>query len=194
MKIIIIFLLMNFSIYSGIVNLKSFSSLDSDSTKIGYIDISKYDQNESMHLAIVVMVGKIDKIINYGFSDENPSKSNVLSYSKDTTSSESFCSGGEDFDGDCGTRYYYDIKKEENKKYLIVQCTGYTGESISFSFLPMSAIGFYILYIFIFLVCVGICVGVFIYQRRKAKAKNNDLNKGPVHTSLMPQDNQYSNY
>ena len=40
-----------------------------------------------MHLAIVVHSGKIDKVIYYGFSNENPTTSNLLSYKKDTTKS-----------------------------------------------------------------------------------------------------------
>ena len=115
MKAIIIFLLINYFLCSD--------------TTIGYVDISKYDQNDSMHLAIVVRSGKIDKFIHYGYSNEKSTPLNIFTYTKETTSSESFCSG-DDYNSYCGTRYYYDIKKEENKKYLAIQCTGYTGNSI----------------------------------------------------------------
>ena len=171
MKAIIIFLLINYF-------------LCSDSTIIGYVDISKFDQNDSMHLAIVVRSGKIDKIIHYGYSNEKSTSTLTLSYTKDTTSTESFCSG-DDYNGYCGTRYYYDIKKEENKKYLVIQCTGYTGDSIDYSFLPMSAIGFYIMYIAIALVCIAICIIYGCYYYRKKIKKNND-----GQTPMIPKDYQ----
>ena len=66
MKAIIIFLLMNYFLCSNVIY---------------YLDISKYDQNDSMHLAIVVHSGKIDKVIYYGFSNERPATSNLLSTS-----------------------------------------------------------------------------------------------------------------
>ena len=186
MKAIIIFLLMNYLLCSNLIK---------------YVDISKYDQNDSMHLAIVVYSGKIDKVIYYGFSNENPTSSNLLSYKEDTTSSENFCTGGEDEDGECGTRYYFDIKKKENAKYLVVQCTGYNGGSIEFSFLPMSAIGFYLLYLAIFIVCVAICISYGFYRSRKSKKNNKNItqNQKTGQTPLIPEDSQkangnYSNY
>ena len=174
MKAIIIFLLINYF-------------LCSDSTTIGYVDVSKFEQNDSMHLAIVVRSGKIDKIIHYGYSNEKSTSTLTLSYTKDTTSTESFCSG-DDYNGYCGTRYYYDIKKEENKKYLVIQCTGYTGDSIDYSFLPMSAIGFYIMYIAISLVCIAICIIYGCYYYRKKIKKNND-----GQTPMIPNDYQHPN-
>ena len=181
MEAIIIFLLMNYF-------------LCSDSTTIGYVDTSKFDQNDSIHLAIVVKSGKIDKIIHYGYSNEKPTSSNILIYTKDTTSTESFCSG-DDYDGYCGTRYYYDIKKEENKKYLVIQCTGYTGDSIEYSFLPMSAIGFYILYIAIFIICIAICCIYGCYYYKKKSKANNDLQKIGL-APMIPSNYQhpYNNY
>ena len=167
---------------------------------IKYVDISKYDQNDSMHLAIVVISGKIDKVIYYGYSNEKPTSSNLLSYKEDTTSSEDFCTGGEDEDGECGTRYYFDIKKKENAKYLVVQCTGYNGDSIEFSFLAMSAISFYLLYIAIFIVCVAICcISFFSYNRKLKKNKNITQDQKTGQTPLIPEDSQkttgnYSNY
>ena len=175
MKAIIIFLLINYF-------------LCSDSTIIGYVDISKFDQNDSMHLAIVVRSGKIDKIIHYGYSNEKSITS--LSYTKDTTSSESYCSGDDDYSY-CGTRYYYDIKKEENQNYLVIQCTGYTGESIDYSFLPMSAIGFYIMYIVIALVCIAICCSYGYYYKKKLK--KNNVKQKTVQTPMIPKDYQPSN-
>ena len=184
MKAIIIFLLMNYFLCSNIIY---------------YKDISKYDQNDSMHLAIVVHSGKIDKVIYYGYSDENPTTSNLLSYKKDTTSSENFCTGGEDEEGECGTRYYFDIKKQENAKYLVIQCTGFNGGVIEFSFLPMSSIGFYLLYIAIFIVCVAICCITVYCHNKKRKMSNITQGQKTGQTPLIPQDSQtadgnYRNY
>ena len=178
MKAIIIFLLMNYFLCSNIIH---------------YKDISKYDQNDSMHLAIVVHSGKIDKVIYYGYSNEIPTNK------KDTTSSENFCTGGEDEEGECGTRYYFDIKKQENAKYLVIQCTGFNGGVIEFSFLPMSSIGFYLLYIAIFIVCVAICCITVYCHNKKRKMSNITQDQKTGQTPLIPQDSQtadgnYRNY
>jgi len=189
MKSIIIFLLMNCFLCSGSAHLKAFSSLSSGSTIMDYVDISKFDQNDSMHLAIVVISGKIDKIINYGYSDEKSISPDLLSYTKKPTSSESFCGGGDDdYENYCGNRYYYDIKKEENKKYIVIQSTGYTGKSIEYSFLPMSAIGFYLMYFAIFVVCIVICCiyGCY-YSHKKAKEYKSE---NADRTSMIPNDSQ----
>ena len=80
MKAIIFIFLMNYFFCYQIVHLKSFSSLSSDSTaRNHYLDISNYDQNDEMHLAIVVKSGEIDKSIHYGFSDNTSISTNLLS-------------------------------------------------------------------------------------------------------------------
>ena len=198
MKAIIFISLMNYFFCYQIVNLKSFSSLSSESSaKTKYLDISKFDQNDEMHLAIVVISGVIDKSIHYGFSDNTSISTNLLSYTKDTTSSEYFCSSSKSSKSKsrCGHRYYFDIKKAENAKYLHIQYTGYTGSSISFNFMPMSSIGFYILYAVIIIVCISICDIYYYYYKRK-KRMDNILDQKTDVVPMIPEDNQpaYSNY
>ena len=198
MKAIIFISLMNYFFCYQIVNLKSFSSLSSESSaRTHYIDISEFDQNDEMHLAIVVISGVIDKSIHYGFSDNTSISTNLLSYTKDTTSSEYFCSkkNGRGSINKCGHKYYFDIKKVENAKYLHIQYTGYTGSSISFNFMPMSSIGFYILYAVIIIVCIAIC-GIYYYYYKRKKRMDNILDQKTDVVPMIPEDNQpaYSNY
>ena len=198
MKAFIFIFLMNYFFCYQIVHLKSFSSLSSESSaRTHYIDISEFDQNDEMHLAIVVISGVIDKSIHYGFSDNTSISTNLLSYTKDTTSSEYFCtkSSSRNKKSKCGHRYYFDIKKAENAKYLHIQYTGYTGSSISFNFMPMSSIGFYILYAVIIIVCIAIC-GIYYYYYKRKKRMDNILDQKTDVVPMIPEDNQpaYSNY
>ena len=166
MKANIVFLLVKYFLCFQMVYLKSFSSFVSETNITTYhLDISDYEQNDVMHLCIIVMVGEINKLISYGFSDETSITSNLLKYTIDTTSSESFTKKGKSSKTHSttyteGMKYYYDIEKVENAKYLLIQCTGYTGVSIEYEFMPMSAIGFYILFGVLFVVCYA---GIFIY-------------------------------
>ena len=90
MKAIIFILLMNYFICYQMVHFKSFSLSSSESNiTTNYLDISEYDQNDVMHLVIIVKSWEIDKSIHYGFSDNTSIASNLLSYTADTTSSES---------------------------------------------------------------------------------------------------------
>jgi hypothetical protein len=181
------------------VHLKSFTSLSSDPVeKTRYLDISEYDQNDKMHIAIVVISGVIDKNIHYGFSDNSTISTNLLTYTIDTTSSEYFCTSSKSrkSKSKCGHRYYFDIKKTENAKYLLIKCTGFTGSSISFDFMPMSSIGFYILYAVIFIVCIaGFCI-YLNYHKRKERVDNKLLEQKTDLVPMIPEDNQpsYNNY
>ena len=199
MKAIIFILLMNYFFCYRMVHLKSFSSLSSDpGEKTHYLDISEFDQNDEMHLAIVVISGVIDKNIHYGFSDNTSISTNLLTFTIDTTSSEYFCSSSKSrkSHSKCGHRYYFDIKKTENAKYLLIQCTGYTGSSISYSFMPMSSIGFYILYAVIIIVCIAIICIYLNYRKRKAREDNNLLDQKTDLAPMIPEDNKpsYNNY
>ena len=95
MKAIIIFVLLKYFLCYQMVHLKSFSSLNSESNiTTQYLDISEFEQNDEMHLVIIVKKGEIDKNIHYGFSDKTSISSNLLSYKADTKSSESFYTKG----------------------------------------------------------------------------------------------------
>ena len=89
MKAFIIILLMNYFLCFQTAHLESFSLLSSGSNITNYyLDISEFDQNDVMHLSIIVYSGEMDKIIHYGFSDNTSIKSNLLTYTIDTTSTE----------------------------------------------------------------------------------------------------------
>jgi len=105
------------------VHLNSFSLLSSEpkpNITTNYLDISEFEQDDVMHLAIVVKHGEIDKIIHYGFSDNTSVSTNFLTYKADTISTEQGTSKSKSSKSHTTnytpiTKYYYDIKKAKRK-------------------------------------------------------------------------------
>ena len=190
MKALIITLLMSCFLCSEMIHLKSFTSLSAQ-TLTKYIDISSFNQNDVIHLVIIVVSGTMDKQISYGFFDHVPLVSDILSYTIDTTSSSSYCND-EDiyYYRECGNKYYFDIKKVENAKYLSMRITGYTGTSITYSLLPMSSTAYYIIGAVIFVVCIAICVAIGYCRMKRARLNNNLLENRTGQASMIPQENQ----
>jgi hypothetical protein len=94
-------------------------------------------------------------------------------------------------------KYYYDIKKVENAKYLLIQCTGFTGSSIEYSLIPFSSITFYIIFGFIAFVCLAALITYIIWKIIKEKNSDNIIiQKNTDLAPITPQDNQptYNNY
>lgn len=193
MKAIVITLLICFSFCMEMPNLKklNFSSFASAKTGASYIDISEYKLNDEIHLVFYVLYGEMDKKIRYGFSDPIPTIDMEFPYEIDTTSSEYYCVS--EYEGDdvvakeCGHKYYYDIKKVENKRYIYIRYTGMTGTSITYEKMSLSATHFYIIYAVIAVVCVAGCV-IYVIIQRKRRARNMiGPNSTPNQTPIMPQ-------
>ena len=193
MKAIVINLLICLSFCIEMPHLKklNFSSFASGKTGSGYIDISEYKLNDEIHLVFFVIYGEMDKIIKYGFSDPIPTIDMVLPYETDTTSSEYYCVSEDQGDyvttKECGHKYYYDIKKVENKKYIEIRYTGMTGTSITYEKMSLSATHFYIIYAVIAVVCVAGCVIYVIIQRKRRERNMIGPNTSPVQTPIIPQ-------
>lgn len=190
MKAIIFALLMLYSLCYEMVEVKSsnFYSFASGTTKVQYIDVSKYGQNDVIHFVFIVKNGQMDKSITFGFSDSIPTVSTPRPYTKSTTSTESYCTDNDDYyyESECGYKYYYDIEKKENKKYIVIEFTGFTGTSLTYNFMSMSSITFYIIFgVVIFVICVIIIV-VFNIRRRRAKSTTIASYPTPAQTALVP--------
>jgi hypothetical protein len=94
-------------------------------------------------------------------------------------------------------KYYYDIKKAENAKYLLIQCTGYTGSSIEFSFSPMSSIVMYIIIGVILFLCLASAIVYICWNSKKEERLDNKIIEQKTDLApINPTDNQpaYSNY
>lgn len=201
MEVFIFILLMKYFLCFQIAHLESFSQINSGPNLTShYLDISEFDQNDVMHLSIIVYSGEMDKIIHYGFSDNTSIKSNLLTYTIDTTSTEhSYSSKNKNHKNSYTTpynKYYYDIKKVENAKYLLIKCTGYTGTSMEYVFLPMSSTNFYIVFGIIFAICIASIIIYIVCIIRKKRMEDDLLEKKADLQPMVPQDNQpaYSNY
>ena len=94
-------------------------------------------------------------------------------------------------------KYYYDIKKVENSKYLLIQCTGYTGTNIEYTFTPMSSTTIYIIVGVIVFVCLASVITYICWNLKKEeRSDNNIIQKNTDLAPITPQDNQptYNNY
>jgi hypothetical protein len=152
------------------------------------VDCSDYKEKETIHLLIQVVDGEMDKLIHFGFSNEEPNESTSLPYTVNTKASHHYCSG-EDSDNECGHEYYYDIEKKENTKFMRIKITGYTGSSL---YVVKTIASFYTtLIIFGVITLLLIIVTIYCrcrYSRRKSTSIESQKN-------LMPsEDTPYSNY
>ena len=94
-------------------------------------------------------------------------------------------------------KYYYDIKKAENAKYLLIKCTGYTGSSIEFTFNPMSSIVMYIIIGVILFLCFASSIVYICWNSKKEERLDNKIIEQKTDLApINPTDNQpaYSNY
>ena len=187
MKLIIITLLIRYYFCTKIINLNSFSSFASGKDGIFNIDISKDDLNDLIHFVVFTIDGEMDRTIYYGFIDNiNDPNNTILSYSKGSTYNEHFCTGDEDSDySECGYKYYYDIKKKENKNYLRIKYSGYSGRSIYYDKMTIGDITFFVIFAMVIIsCCAGLCF-CFRYKRKKYHKINSTQE-----SILIPQDNQ----
>ena len=186
MKLIIISLLISYYFCTKIINLNEISSFASGKDGIFNIDISKDGLNDIIHFVVYTIYGEMDRTINYGFiNNKNEPNSTQLSYSKSSTFNEHYCTGGEDDDGDCGHKYYYDIKKIENKEYLRVKYSGYNGKGIHYDKMAIGTVTFFAIFAIIIFSC---CAGCCFFFRYKGKKYNKTIST--QESILIPQDNQ----
>ena len=85
----------------------------------------------------------------------------------------------------CGHKYYYDIKKEENKVILRVKYSGYIGKRIYYEKMGIGAITYFIIFGIVIIIC---CAGWFLYC--KCRKKKNNISNSTQEPILIPQDIQ----
>ena len=181
MKLIVITLLISYYFCTKIINLNTFSSFAEEKEGMFNIDISDYDVNDVIHFVVFTVQGEMDKSIYYGFIDNETAVSTTpLPYSESTTFSEQYCTGKK-HKKVCGHKYYYDIKKEENKSFLRIKYSGYYGKRIYYEKMGIGAITYIIITGIIILIC---CIGGFLYLRYKKKKNSTE------EIILIPQDSQ----
>lgn len=114
-------------------------------------------------------------------------------HSKRASSVEPFCFGDSDDyfyyhqDIECGYKYNYDIEKKENKRYIIIHITGYTGTSLTSQLISKNYIVYYIIFgVIIVIILISIFMGIFSSCRRRARMKNIVSNPSSTQTALLP--------
>ena len=174
MKVIIITLLLSYIFCAEMILQKDYNLISFADGENRYldIDVSEYKQNDIFHICVFVVDGIMDKPIHYGFYDEKPGQSTSLNlpYLEDTSYSESYCRG-DDYDSECGHKYYYDIKILIEAKYMRIEITGYNGSSYKYTLMSIGAYTYFIIYGVIILACIIGCVVFYRCKVAKAKSK-----------------------
>lgn len=189
MKVIIITLLLSYIFCAEMVLQKDYNLVSFADGKNEYlnVDVSKYKQNDVVHICVFVVSGTMDKAVHYGFYDEKPGQSTSLNlpYLGGTSYSESYCIG-DDYDSECGHKYYYDIKVLVEAKYMIIEITGYNGSDFYYTIMSIGAYTYFIIYGVIILACIIGCV--IFYRCKVAKAKKTSSSSVETLTPLNPPD------
>ena len=153
MKVIIIILLIYYSLCE-IIHLKKYGRASTyESSGIVYLDAEEFDLKENIHILFMANEGKMDKEINYGFNNTIPTLNVLLPFSKSPTYSESFSN-----DDNYGKKYYYDIEKTENTKYLVIKYKGFQSEyngNLEIENMRFSSIFYIIIIITVIVICLG---------------------------------------
>ena len=95
---------------------------------IVYLDIEEFEEGDTIHMLFDAIYGVMNKILYYEFNDEEPTDINKT-FAHSMKSTNTVTSQEETETGERETvSYYYDIEKEENKKYLVMKYTDFRGE------------------------------------------------------------------
>ena len=185
-------LLMSYSFCGETAEVKKSGFYSFAESSYSKIDVSKYSQNDVIHIVFYVYDGEMDKTISYSFSDSKLDESFPSPYSKSASSAKPFCFGDNDDyfyyrDRECGYKYNYDIEKKENKRYIIIHITGYTGTSLTSQLISKNYIVYYIIFgVIIVIILISIFMGIFSSCRRRARMKNIVSNPSSTQTALVP--------
>ena len=144
--------------------------------------------------------GYVDQEIRYDFTDNEPTDTFIPTRRKMPASSWSSSTTVNDKVKSFTKKYYYEIKKDVSKKYLIVRYFGYRKE-ISGSYLEI--INTYInwgklwtaLFILLFIFVFGIVGGCLFYHQyyKKKCRKNNSYIEPQTPNDYNPQNNSSDN-
>ena len=193
MKSFIITLLIYYCFCGELTHLKKYNYFSFSSEGISGITslkIEDVDLNDDIHILFIVREGTMNKEIYYGFSNEDSKNASSISlpYYKEPTYNEYFCAD----DHYCGHKYYYDIEKTENAKYIIMKYNGYNGEYLDVDRMSLSANHYFIIYIVIIMICIAGCFIYYYYYRKKKLMINMNKNiaSNQTQTPLNVPDNQ----
>ena len=170
-------------------------------TDIFYLNVSEFNQ-KTIHIQMNAHNGVVDEDINYDFTDQEPSDSFIASRRKWPASSWHSSSSVNGKVKSFTYKYYYEIKKDSSKKFLIIRYMGYD-KRIKGSYLEI--INTYInwgklwtaLFALAFIIpfsIVGGCLFYHKYYKLKCKKRNSciepqsttDFNAAPNYSSNNP--------
>ena len=132
MRIIVFFLVISFVF--NIIHISKYGSHKFyNITESFYLNANDFSKNTKIHIQMNSYNGYVDQEIRYDFTDNEPTDTFIPTSRKMPASSSSSSS---DDDISFTKKYYYEIKKDVSKKYLIVRYFGYRKE-ISGSYLEI---------------------------------------------------------
>ena len=208
MKIIVFFLII--SLAYNIIHISKYGSHKFHNiTDSFYLNANEFDKNSKIHIQMNSYNGYVDQEIRYDFTDDDPSDSFIPTRKKKPASSASTSTKVNGKVKKFTEKYYYEIKKDVSKKYLIVRYFGYRKE-ISGSYLEI--INTYInwgklwtaLFILAFAIPFSIIGGCLFYHKcykKKCRKNQSDLEpktpndyKPPNYSSDNPDFNSKNTY
>ena len=199
MKIIIFFLII--SLAYNIIHISKYSSHKFYNIKDSfYFNANEFEKNEIIHIQMNAYNGVVAQEIKYDFTDDEPSDSFIATSTKSPSSIWSTSTTVNEETKSFTRKYYYEIKKDVSKKYLIVQYFGYN-KRIEGSYLEI--INTYInwgklwtaLFILAFAIPFSIIGGCFLYHKYfKFKCiKNNSYIEPQTPNDYNPPNNSSDN-
>ena len=199
MKIIVFFLVI--SLAYNIIHISKYGSYKFHNiTDSFYLNANEFSKNTKIHIQMNSYNGYVDQEIRYDFTDNEPTDKFTPTRTKMPASSWSSATTVNNKVKSFTEKYYYEIKKDVSKKYLIVRYFGYRKE-ISSSYLEI--INTYInwgklwtaLFILLFIFVFGILGGCAFYHKYyKIKCrKNNSIIEPQTPNDYNPLNNSSDN-
>ena len=197
----IIFVLLIYNSFCQIYELQKYGSVETTySNGIVYLNTEDFSVGDTVYIQFNAVNGEMNPIIYYQFYNSKPNLSFNPSKSMSASNrgnSETNVLGKVTYK----EKYYYNIKKEENRKYLIISYSDFQGYSFGKSYLEIehTKVNWAITMIIIILSVIGlsfiIVIAFICIKRYKKKSKNliNYQATTPSYTppsSIPPQYNQ----
>ena len=188
MKRLILILLLSYSLCNiqDIYYLEKYGEVKTTSKKgIVYLNIEEFKEKDTIYILFTSVNGDMKTKIEYGFNDLAPEDLTMVLDHSMTPSLKA------ESDTDTVTeyilKYYYDIEKEENKKFLIIRYSDFYGSYLEIEHTRVNW-GRVAVIIIIGSIGLAILIIIIIFLITRCKKKSN-LNS--LEYTATPSDNIY---
>ena len=161
-----------------------------------YLNIEEYDIMDEINILFTLKNGDMKQLIQLEFNDTIPTKDYDLAQNRGPSSSAyAYYSTSSGIHGTI--KYYYDIKKVLNKKYLIIKFFSLGAESITIEISKNLINLIIIIIIFSGVLLVSIIIGLNSLRKyirsKRIKASLREDEEIEVHLNNAPNNNEQEN-